>query len=353
MLFSNQGGRAVRRLTLSPHNRTWVEIQWWFLARTRKTCRHCGSTAVNSPSQNLRGCQPVIITPLLAPVGQEVGWVCLCTSSRMWINTVRAATPGNTWCINMLSYLREGEDHTHGPGHSQHDFTFPFGLTDAQGVEDGGLSIQADHNGHKSAGVHRHQLHEHQEPAGDVSRLPLHRDVPRRVHGHHDESHQQVRHSQVHYQDPDVRLAPAAVARSPQYNQVAHGRHRAQDEGDDHPDFGRGGESGQLERVSISAPVARRAGSLAAAIHSLIHQLVEHNEAHAGWDRRRAQMCCSPAAIIPGSPRPASAAGTPGVTARGETDAGITFLYLHLCFYTRNKRHSVVTRLRILTTASL
>lgn len=189
----------------------------------------------------------------------------------------------SVWCepaegqtiVNVLSYLRKREGHTHGPGHSQHAFAFAFGLTDAQRIEDGGLSIQANDNCDKSAGVHRHQFHEHQQPAGDVPRAPLHRDVPRRVHGHHDESHQQVRNSQVHYKDPDVRLALAAVAGSPQHDQVAHSWHRAQDEGDDDPHFGCGGEGGQLERVSISAPIARWGVSSAAAIHC---QLVEHNE---------------------------------------------------------------------------
>ena len=178
----------------------------------------------------------------------------------------------------VFSYLREGEDHAHRPGHSQHDFAFPLGLADAQRVEYGWLPVQANDHSHKRAGVHRHQLHEHQQPAGDVPRLPLHRDVPHRVHRHHDESHQQVRHRQVHYQDPDVWLALAAVARSPEHDQVAHGGHRAQSEGDDDSDFGRGGESGQLERVSISAPIAHGRESRAAVIQRLIRQLVEHDD---------------------------------------------------------------------------
>lgn len=75
-----------------------------------------------------------------------------------------------------------------------------------------------------------------------------------------------------------MRLAFAAVAGCPQYNQVAHTGHCAQNEGDYDPDFRCGGESGQLERVSSSALIAHWGGSLAAAIHCRICQLVEHNE---------------------------------------------------------------------------
>lgn len=176
----------------------------------------------------------------------------------------------------VFSYLGERQNDAHGPGDSQHDFALPLGLADAKGVEDGRLSVQTDDYGHEGARVHGHEFHEHQQSAGDVSRLPLHRDVPHRVHGHHDERHQQVGHRQVHDQDPDVGLALAAVAGGPEHHQVADGRHGAQAEGDDDPSFGRRGEGGQLERVSLGAPVALRGDTRTGAVHRLIRQLVEH-----------------------------------------------------------------------------
>lgn len=174
------------------------------------------------------------------------------------------------------AYLWERQDDAHGPGDGQHDFAFPLGLADPQRVEDGRLSVQADHHGDEGARVHGDELEEHEQPARGVSSLPLHRDVPHRVNGHHDEGDQQVRHRQVHDQDPDVGLALAAVAGCPEHEQVAHRRHGAQAEGDDDADFGRGGESGQLERVPVCALVAARGGSRAAVIHPCIRQLVEH-----------------------------------------------------------------------------
>lgn len=177
-----------------------------------------------------------------------------------------------------LSYLWEWEDYTHGPGNSQHDFAFPLGLADSQRIEDGRLSVQAYDHGDERARVHGDEFQEHEQPASGVSSLPLHRDVPHRVDGHHDEGHQQVRHRQVHDQDPDVRLALAAVAGCPEHDQVTHRRHGAQAEGDDDSDFGRGGESGQLKRISVCALVAAWAGFCAALIHRRIRQLVEHGE---------------------------------------------------------------------------
>lgn len=177
------------------------------------------------------------------------------------------------------SYLGEREDDARGPRHRQHDFAFPFGLADPQRVQNGWLSVQTNDHSYKGARVHGHQLHEHQQPAGEVPRLPLHCDVPRRVHGHHDESDQQVRHGQVHDQDPDVGLALATFPGGPQHQQIADGGHCAQGEGDDYADFGGRGEGGQLQRVSVSALVTVCGGSQAAAIHRLIRQVVEHNEA--------------------------------------------------------------------------
>lgn len=175
-----------------------------------------------------------------------------------------------------VPYLRDGEHEAHDPRHGQHDFIPLSGLINSQRVENGRLSIQAYHHGDEGTGVHGLQLEKHQHSAGKVPSDPLHGDVPHGVHRHHDEGDQQVGECQVDDQHPDVGLPPPFAVCHPQDGQVAEGRDDAEDPGDGHPDFGRGGEGGQQRGAVHRRPVGPGPGIVDAGIQVALWRRVKH-----------------------------------------------------------------------------
>lgn len=135
-------------------------------------------------------------------------------------------------------YLWHRQNYTHGPRNAQHEFVLPFGLTDGQRVQDGRLSVEADDNSDKGAGVHRDKFHEHEEPTGHIPGQPLYSDVPHCVDRHHDKCHQQVRHGEIYDEDSYMRSALVVGTSLPQHSEITDCRHSAQSEGNNHSDFG-------------------------------------------------------------------------------------------------------------------